>query len=52
MGKDCCETCRFSHYDMMLGYVCVNDKGEYRTDYVDGDFGCDDWEEKPEGEEK
>ena len=42
----CCGTCKYSTYDKVQGYVCVNDESEYVADFVEFDHVCDDWEGK------
>lgn len=42
----CCGTCRYSHYDKMQGYVCVNDESEYVADFVEYEHWCEDWVNK------
>lgn len=46
MDKQCCGTCRYGHYDSMQGYVCVNGNSEWCADFVEYDFGCEEWEDK------
>ena len=36
--KECCETCWY--WSDPFTSVCVNDKGEYGSDYVEKDFCC------------
>ena len=38
--KQCCVTCKYSSYDKIQGYVCVNDESEYVGDYVEKEFSC------------
>jgi len=40
-----CKTCHWHcHEDIDDGYVCVNDRSDYCTDWTDDDFGCPHWE--------
>lgn len=48
--KQCCGTCKYSSYDKMQGYVCVNDESEYVGDYVEKEFSCPDWDGSEEDE--
>ena len=38
----CCETCKW--YEDFQG-VCCNGDSEYRADFTDADFVCNEWEE-------
>lgn len=44
--KQCCGTCKYSSYDKMQGYACVNYRSEYVADYVEYKHKCDEWESK------
>lgn len=44
--KQCCGTCKYSTYDKMQGYACVNYRSEYVADYVEYKHKCDEWESK------
>ena len=45
--KECCGTCKY-HYleDITDGYVCVNDRSEYCSDWTDYEHCCDEYEER------
>ncbi len=44
--NSCCGTCKYSTYDKVQGYICVNDESEYVADFVEFNHVCDDWEGK------
>lgn len=48
--KQCCVTCKYSSYDKIQGYVCVNDESECVGDYVEKEFSCPDWDGSEEDE--
>jgi hypothetical protein len=42
-----CETCHWhEHENIDDGYVCVNDKSSYCTEWTDDNFYCEKWEER------
>lgn len=43
-ANSCCGTCQYGSYDKTNGYVCVNDKSDYVTDFVEFNHVCDEWE--------
>ena len=50
--NECCGTCKWhQHEDIDDGWVCVNDRSEYCTDWTDYKDCCEDWEGK-DGKDK
>lgn len=48
---ECCGTCKWhQREDIDDGWVCVNDRSEYCTDWTDYKDCCEDWEVKDETE--
>ena len=44
---ECCGTCKWhQHESVDDGWVCVNDRSEYCTDWTDYKDYCEDWEGK------
>ena len=44
--KPCCGNCKWRQYDIIDGWVCVNDQSDFCTDWTDYDWCCDEWEER------
>ena len=44
--NSCCGTCKYSTYDKVQGYICVNSESEYLADYTEYSHTCDSWEPK------
>lgn len=43
MDTKCCATCKW--FELYNG-VCCNPESEYRSDFTDSDFVCEEWEEE------
>ena len=47
MLERCCGTCRYWELEEIdVGHVCVNDRSEYCTEWVEEDDVCLKWEER------
>lgn len=45
--EKCCGTCRYHvHEDIDDGWVCVNPRSEYVTEWCDYGHTCEQWEER------
>ena len=44
----CCGTCAYSTYCKINGYLCCNPESEYVADFVEYEFGCEEWKGKGE----
>lgn len=47
MTEQICGTCKWhKHEDIDDGWVCVNDRSDYCTDWTEYEDTCEDWEER------
>jgi hypothetical protein len=46
MIRRCCTCCWHEHENIDDGYVCVNDKSSYCTEWTDDNFYCEKWEDR------
>lgn len=47
MTDKICGTCKWhKHEGIDDGWVCVNDRSDYCTDWTDYEDTCEDWEER------
>nr|DAQ56207.1 MAG TPA: zinc finger protein [Caudoviricetes sp.] len=49
--KQCCGTCAYQHFENISdGWVCCNEKSDYRADWTGYEDSCKELEEKDDGE--